>query len=68
MRRARRYPHCRRCGIEMDPRRYEDCQRAYETAEGVLCRMCFLEEAEEYLRLDTEGFAALVGARVVELE
>ena len=64
---AKRYPHCQRCGIEMNPYRYYDCRQAYETAEGVLCQACFLAEAETYLHLNTEDFAALTGVRVTEL-
>lgn len=68
MRSLRHYPYCQRCGIEINPHRYDDCRQAYAAAEGVLCRACFLAGAEEYLRLNTEDFAALVGVRVTELE
>lgn len=64
----KRYPYCAKCGGEINPNKYDGCDRYYLTDEGPLCRECYLEDAEEYLRLNTEEFAALTGVPVVYLE
>ena len=64
---SRKYPICANCGGEIDPTRYDGCESYYITKYGPLCRECFIEQEEEYLRLNTEEFAALVGAQVVRL-
>lgn len=61
------YPICDKCGAEINPHKYDDCEKFYISNHETLCRDCFLEEQEEYLRLNTDDFAALVGAGVVEL-
>lgn len=63
----RRYPHCEECGGEINPNKYEDCERYYLSNGRVLCRECFLSEAEEYLERNTEDFARAVGAAIVEV-
>lgn len=61
------YPICDKCGAEINPNKYEDCDRYYIDQSGPLCRDCFMKEAEEYIRLNLDGFAAMVGVPVVRL-
>ena len=61
------YPICDKCGVEINPHKYEDCEKFYISNNETLCRDCFLEEQEEYLRLNLDDFAALVGATVTEV-
>ena len=65
--RRRAYPICDKCGAEINPHKYEDCEKFYISNHEALCRDCCLEEQEEYLRLNLDDFAELVGATVTEL-
>ena len=65
---ARRYPICNNCGAEINPNKYEDCEKCYISGGQTLCRDCFLEFSEEYLRLNTDDFAELVGVMVRGIE
>lgn len=66
--RRRAYPICDKCGAEINPHKYEDCEKFYISDNETLCMDCFKEQAEEYVRLNLDDFAALVGADVVEVE
>lgn len=66
--RRRAYPICDKCGAEINPNKYEDCEKFYISDNETLCMDCFKEQAEEYVRLNLDDFAALVGAGVVEVE
>ena len=61
----RKHPHCEECGGEINPNKYEDCERYYISNGRALCRECFLAEAGEYLERNTDDFARAVGAAVV---
>lgn len=61
---SRRYPVCDRCGIEINPNKYDDGDRAYISRGETLCRECFLKDADEYIHLNTDDFAELVGVMV----
>lgn len=52
--------YCERCCGEI----YTG-EKFYETDEGTLCRECFLEKEREYLELNTDDFAELVGVSVI---
>lgn len=66
--RRRAYPLCERCGGEINPHKYDDCQKYYISNGMTLCKGCFQREAEEYIESNLDDFAALVGAGVVEVE
>lgn len=65
--RRRAYPICDKCGAEINPHKYEDCEKFYISDNETLCMDCFKEQAEEYVRLNLDDFAALVGAIVTEV-
>lgn len=63
-----KYPVCSECGEEINPQKYDGCEKYYLTAEGkVVCRDCFIEGQIEYLELNTDDYADLIGVRVVAL-
>ena len=62
------YPHCDKCGDEINPHVYDDCEKYYISNGLILCKDCFKKESEEYIELNLDDFAALVGAGVVEVE
>ena len=41
MRRVK-FPHCVKCGAELNPNKYEDCEKYYLTDDGIMCRIAFL--------------------------
>lgn len=65
--RRRVYPKCEGCDGEINPHKYDDCQKYYISNGLILCKECFKKEAEEYIESNLDDFAALVGAGVVEL-
>lgn len=62
-----KYPICALCGGEINPHKYDGCEKYYITQKGLLCRDCFLKEAQDWMELNTDDYAALVGAEVVEV-
>lgn len=61
-----KYPVCSECGDEINPIKYDGCEKYYMMDEGeILCRDCFLQKNIEYLELNTDDFAILIGALVV---
>lgn len=61
-----KYPVCSECGEEINPIKYDDCEKYYQMDDGeILCRGCFLEKNMEYLERNTDDFAILIGALVI---
>ena len=58
-----KYPYCERCGDEINPK-YEDCQEYYITDDGIMCRECFKEHAQELLDESPDQIAQLLGYSV----
>lgn len=65
--RRRAYPICDKCGAEINPHKYEDCEKFYLSDNETLCMDCFKEQAEEYVRLNLDDFAEMVGVTVTEV-
>lgn len=64
----RKYPVCADCLEEIDPVRYDDCEKYYLTEKGEpLCRDCFIKREKKFLELSTDDYADLIGVRVVAL-
>lgn len=61
-----RYPICEVCGGEINPRKYDGCETYFVSQGQVLCRDCFIDEAQAFLTLDPEAFARAIGVQVVE--
>ena len=43
---------CSACGCDIDPTRFEDCEKAYLTADGLLCKDHFIDYLENTYTLD----------------
>ena len=56
---------CAACGCEIDPARFEDCEKAYLTADGLLCKDHFLDFLENNFTLDEIAAALGVGVLVM---
>ena len=56
-----RYPKCSECGEEINPNKYEDCEKAYLTKDGTLCKDHFLCYLEANYTLDEIASALGIG-------
>ena len=63
-----KYPFCCKCGNEINPVKYDDCEKYYLTDDGVMCKDCFLDDSRNLLESNLDEFAELVGVPVVEVE
>lgn len=62
-----KFPHCVKCGAELNPQKYDDCEKYYMTGDGVTCKECFFEDELEWMKDNLDEFASLVGVPVVEV-
>ena len=63
-----KYPFCCKCGNEINPVKYDDCEKYYMTDDGIMCKGCFLDDSRDWLESNLDEFAELVGVPVVEVE
>lgn len=66
MRRVK-FPHCVKCDGEINPIRYDDCEKYYLTDDGIMCKSCFLDDSRGWLESNLDEFAELIGAKVIEV-
>lgn len=63
-----KFPFCSKCGHEINPVRYVDCEKYYLTFDGLMCRDCFLDDSRDWLESNLDEFAELVGVPVIEVK
>ena len=63
-----KYPFCCKCGNEINPVKYDDCEKYYLTDDGVMCKDCFLDDSRNFLESNLDEFAELVGVPVIEVK
>ena len=63
-----KFPHCVKCDGEINPIRYDDCEKYYLTYDGVMCKDCFLDDSRDWLESNLDEFAELVGVPVIEVK
>ena len=63
-----KFPFCCKCGNEINPVKYDDCEKYYLTDGGIMCKDCFLDDLRDWLESNLDEFAELVGVQVVEVE
>ena len=63
-----KFPHCSKCGAELNPNKYDDREKYYLTDDGIMCKDCFLEDSIEWLKSNLDEFAELVGVPVIEVK
>ena len=63
-----KFPFCCKCGNEINPVKYDDCEKYYLTADGVMCQDCFLDDSRDLLESNLDEFAELVGVQVIEVK
>ena len=68
MMKRNKFPFCCKCGNEINPVKYDDCEKYYLTYDGVMCKNCFLDDSRDWLESNLDEFAGLVRVPVVEVE
>ena len=63
-----KFPNCVKCDGEINPIRYDDCEKYYLTDDGIMCKGCFLDDSREWLESNLDEFADLVGVQVIEVK
>ena len=63
-----KFPFCCKCGNEINPVKYDDCEKYYMADDGIMCKDCFLEDSRDWIKSNLDEFAELVGVPVVEVE
>ena len=63
-----KFPPCCKCGNEINPVKYDDCEKYYLTGVGIMCKDCFLEDSKDWLESNLDEFAELVGVPVIEVK
>ena len=63
-----KFPFCCKCGNEINPVKYDDCEKYYLTDDDIMCKDCFLDDSRDWLESNLDEFAELVGVQVVEVE
>lgn len=64
---VRVYPLCDNCGGEINPNKYENCERYYVWDNEPICEECFKKKAIEIIESDPELAAKIFGVYVGEL-
>lgn len=59
-----KYPVCDQCGGEINPNKYDDCEKYFISGGRTLCKECFIEESIEYIKTNLNDFAGLMGVAV----
>ena len=67
MRRVK-FPHCVKCGSELNPNKYDNCEKYYLTVDGIMFKDCFLDDSRDWLESNLDEFAELVGVPVIEVK
>lgn len=63
----RSYPVCDRCCGEINPNKYEDCERHFTVEGETLCQDCFKAWLQEWIDLDIEAVAKAMDVDVTEV-
>ena len=63
-----KFPFCCKCGNEINPVKYDDCEKYYLTDDGIMRKDCLLEDSIEWLKSNLDEFAELVGVPVIEVK
>ena len=62
------YPKCSKCDAEINPAKFDDCEKYYLTDVGIMCKDCFLEDSIEWLKINLDEFAELVGVPIIQVK
>ena len=62
------YPRCVHCDAEINPNKWDDCEKYYLVEDRVCCKDCFKEWVLDYVETNLDDVAALFDVPVVEVE
>ena len=64
----KKYPVCARCDQEIDPNRFDGCDRYFVVGGEIYCEECFKDWLSDWMQTNLEDIAVLVGVPVVEVK
>ena len=67
MKSRKSYPVCERCGAEINPNKWDDCERYFEIEDEICCQDCFKLWLQEWIDSDIEAVAKALQVDVVEV-
>ena len=69
MRKKRRhsYPVCVKCGAEINPDRWDDCEKYYLLNDGPYCKDCFKEWLHDWIDTNLDDVAAAIDVPVIDV-
>lgn len=65
--RRNKYPECARCSHEIDPNRFDGCDRYFMVGGEIYCEECFKDWLSDWMQTNLEDIADLIGVPVVEV-
>lgn len=61
------YPVCAKCGAEINPNKWDDCEKYYLTNDGAYCKDCFKEWLYEWINSNLDDVAAAIDVPVIDV-
>ena len=61
------YPQCDKCGLEINPLVYEDCERSYAINGECWCKSCFRAWLRDWADTSLDEVALSIGVDVMEV-
>ena len=61
------YPTCANCGAEINPNRFDDCEKYYMVGGEIMCKVCFKDWLLDWIETNMDDVAELAGVPVVEV-
>ena len=61
------YPVCAKCGAELNPNKWDDCEKYYDMDGEIYCKDCFKERVLEWAENHLDEMAAVLDVPVIEI-
>lgn len=62
-----KYLHCDKCDCEINPNKWDDCEKYYVVGEEVYCKDCFKDWLRDWIDSNLDEAADAIGVPVVEV-
>ena len=66
-RRREHFPVCAKCNVEINPEKWDDCEKYFDVGGEIHCKDCFKEWAHEWVETNLEDVAAAADVPVIEV-
>ena len=65
--RRKKYPICAVCDTEIDPNKFDGCDKYYMVGGEIMCKDCFKDWLLDWIEINMDDVAELAGVPVVEV-